>query len=76
MHATIWPASRVLSAVGVLLDGRRVPSPVVRMTEPTARELIDLNTLASPNSRLGARPKSAFRAGLAISLPAGTTYSL
>ena len=40
-------------------DGRRVPSPVVRMTEPTARELVDLNALLSPNSRLDARAKSA-----------------
>lgn len=41
------------------LDGRRMPSPVVRMTEPTARELVDLNALPSPNSRLDARAKSA-----------------
>jgi hypothetical protein len=29
------------------------------MTEPTARELVDLNALPSPNSRLDARAKSA-----------------
>jgi hypothetical protein len=30
------------------------------MTEPTARELVDLNVLPSPNSRLDARAKSAW----------------
>jgi hypothetical protein len=28
------------------------------MTKPTARELVDLNALPSPNSRLDARAKS------------------
>jgi hypothetical protein len=53
MHATIQPGCSAWSAYR--LDGRRVLSPVVRMTEPTARELVDLNVLPSPNKRLDAR---------------------
>ena len=56
-HATIQPGAQ--RGQRTPLDGRRVPSPVVRMTEPTARELVDLNALPSPNSRLDARAKSA-----------------